>query len=145
MYSVINLLKNYPLVLVFEIETLPHIFTFRFRGAAGNMLTLASGTLVQNIVGSTVCLPKDYSTWKEFYQDQAAWPAKLTCRIYGCARKATVGAHVTISEHAGIYIIPMCAKHNNSGCTDEMPVNEGTVLVPVYEEDTCGPFNVCWL
>ena len=108
------------------------------------MENLVSGTYVRNVEGSTICVPKGYRSWKQFYKSNASWPASLTCRIYDCGSKARVGAHVQISGLIGIYIIPMCARHNNFSRVDWMTVNANTVAVPVTQKHTSGRFGVCY-
>ncbi len=104
--------------------------------------TLASGTKVQNIQGTSLCAPIGYATWKQYYESKSSWPS--SCRIWGCGKGATAGAHVSISWQLGVWIIPMCAGHNNPYNSVEMPVNANTVAVKVDEQFTSGPATVCY-
>ena len=109
---------------------------------------LEGGTEVQNVEGTSSCTPLGYTSWKHFYigDGKRAWPK--SCRILGCSNTAAHGAHVKVESESGIWIIPMCAKHNNASNTDWMSVNASTIVVYVEEEDASGPpdipFDLFW-
>ncbi len=113
-----------------------------FCRAGEKTLILEGGTEVQNIEGTGSYTPVGYTSWKHFYKCGAtrAWPK--SCRIFGCSRKATAGAHVKVLSESGIWIMPMCAKHNNPSNTDWMSVNANTTVVWVEDEETSGPPDI---
>lgn len=105
------------------------------------MRTLESGRLVVNINGTSICLPRGFSSWKEFYTYWSFhWPR--TCRIKGCGKEAEVGAHVWVQWENDVFLIPMCRSHNKRNGL--FPVNEGTRAVPVIKERTTGSFGTCY-
>jgi hypothetical protein len=106
------------------------------------MQTLASGTRVRNIQGTSQCAPIGYDTWKQFYESECSWPS--TCRILSCGNCAQAGAHVSISGQDGVWIIPMCAEHNHPNNLVEMPVNANTIAVNVDTGFTSGPPGICY-
>ena len=112
-------------------------------------LRLNKGTLIQNIMGTNTCHPRGrarrYGTWKRFYvgEDQREWPR--TCRIRNCTEPAHGGAHVHATySREGVFILPMCQKHNTPQNYDWLPVKKGTIVVPVKEGDTSGPQGICY-
>ena len=106
-------------------------------------IQLKSGHLIQNIRGTRDCLPQGYSSWKEFYRSHAtAWPR--SCRVYGCGDNAYGGAHVAVYGEEGVFIVPMCRRHNSAYNDDVLPVNEGTIAVAVSEDSTTGPPDICY-
>ena len=109
-----------------------------------NMLTLASGTKVMNVKTTKLCLPRHYNSWKKFYESLLECSFPNTCPILDCKRRAVHGGHVIIKRVPGIWIIPLCAKHNAPTNEGEMPVSANTIAVEVDEEDTHGPPPVCY-
>ena len=55
------------------------------------------------------------------------------------------GAHVRMKKKCGVFIVPMCGKHNNAQNQDWYSVEENTIAVRVDEEDTSGPAGPCYL
>ena len=105
-------------------------------------ITLETGSKVRNIEGTSECSARGYDSWKEYYKGgkrghkSRPWPTQ--CRIHGCTKKATDGAHVERKDESGVWIIPMCTEDNNPNNEDWMTVNAGTIAVQVEEEDARG-------
>lgn len=94
--------------------------------ANATILKLASGTRVQNILGSSegVIKPSAKQYWAKAIALQGvrtAWPAR--CSIHGCSAAATHGSHVKIRAHSawGWFVIPACPKHNRGASNDVRP------------------------
>ena len=107
-----------------------------------NCVNLTSKDEVQNIKGTGVC--KTSSSWRQFWINMGGgnWPRE--CRIFGCTKRATDGAHVRIGGiDDDIFIIPMCKTCNTPNNTQWMRVNTNTTAVQIEEEDTDGPANLC--
>ena len=104
-------------------------------------VTLESGAQVRNIVGTSACSPVRRDSWKQFYKSCCTWPR--SCRVLGCGGDPAGGAHVKIKWIKGVWIIPMCARHNNPTNTEWMSVNEDTVAVYIHKENTTGPEGIC--
>ena len=88
---------------------------------------------VKNLHNTSDRKPKNYSTWKEFWEAKKCyWPDD--CSASDCNASAEVGAHVKKvgSSDNSWYIVPLC-----SGCNkrnDEFEVPEYR-LVPVNDKD----------
>ncbi|CAB3989908.1 Hypothetical predicted protein [Paramuricea clavata] len=110
-------------------------------------LHLKGGMRVQNIQGTNVCHPRGRKrgTWKKFWlrHSDSEWPS--LCRVRHCMEQAEGGAHVRMKKKCGVFIVPMCGKHNNAQNQDWYSVEEHTIAVRVDEEDTSGPVGPCYL
>lgn len=77
-------------------------------------------------------------SWKSFWikngdlsgSDVNTWPDR--CSVCGCYRAAEHGAHVRDAD-GHIYIVPMCAKENNSHNVRPMLIRQGVPMVAVSE------------
>ena len=108
------------------------------------LVNLTSENEVKNIGGTHDCSQTRYSSWREFYTAHVSrkWPDE--CRISGCTNEATHGAHVHIKRRRGaVFIIPMCAEHNNPSNDSWMKVNANTIAVRLDGKDTHGPQGTC--
>ena len=97
---------------------------------------LPMGTEVQNVRGTTSCRSFGYDSWKQLYEGVVGyWPD--VCPVNYCSRNAIYGAHVRLDfNRGGVWIIPMCAKHNHYTNNDWMPINSNTIAVYAEEEHT---------
>lgn len=93
---------------------------------------------VKNLVGTSHLKPKKkgVTSWRAHHEfhGKKAW---TKCAVKGCARAATVGAHVAINNgktHSGNrHIVPFCQKHNKYNTITKGPLDlkPGSLLVSV--------------
>ncbi|CAB4030204.1 Hypothetical predicted protein [Paramuricea clavata] len=94
---------------------------------------LRTGTEVQNVRGTTSCRSFGYDSWKQLYEGAVGnWPD--FCPVDYCTRNAIYGAHVRVHfNRGGVWIIPMCAKHNHYTNNDWMTITDSNTIA-VYAE-----------
>ena len=73
--------------------------------------------------------------WKEIwkkYSGTRKWPN--LCRVLGCSKNATVGAHIRINANNRHYILSMC---NNCSLTRDnlTKVKANSTAVPIFQRD----------
>ncbi len=64
----------------------------------------------------------------------------IPCSVYGCSRRAEVGAHVLVTDGRSNWqwwIAPFCKKHNHKSNTDEMYLKIGVELISANVQNTC--------
>ena len=59
----------------------------------------------------------------------------VICKVHGCYKKATDGAHVQNKDVSGWWIIPLCHKHNEQ--KEELTLRKGAKLASANKEKTC--------
>lgn len=92
---------------------------------------------MRNVSGTGDNKARDYSTWKQFYEEgeKRKWPR--TCCVSFCKNNADSGAHVQFEDKRGVFIVPMCTEdHNNPHNKDWLHVKRRTIAIRVYREDT---------
>ncbi len=70
--------------------------------------------------------------WKKFSNQSMP----TYCPVGGCLEKVEVGAHVKKDGEKGVYIVPLCKKHNAETGTFEVP--DYTALASADVSLTCG-------
>jgi len=75
-------------------------------------------------------------SWKEYWESRSgqSWPTQ--CAVERCEEKAEHGAHVRYAsdDDGCVYIVPLCATHNNAENTSSMEIRSDVQLVKVEKE-----------
>ncbi len=103
--------------------------------AAGKKNEKAKKREILNLIGTSHLKSSVAKSWISHYATAAGVPPVGKCCVSGCARQATVAAHVKFNIGKGRksnrYIAPFCQKHNKRPNGTVLGLKEGTQVVGV--------------
>ena len=75
---------------------------------SGDLFELDEYDYVSHVVGSGA----HKGNWKKYWMDKTGRKFPRVCQIYGCSKRAVVGAHVYVKHLHQIFILPSCQACN---------------------------------